>query len=225
MTDKKKPTTRDKTVRVKSARGRTTSSARWLQRQLNDPYVREAQRLGYRSRAAFKIIEIDEKLKIFKPGQVIVDLGAAPGGWSQIAAQRKAKRVVAIDLLEIEPLPGVDFVQMDFMDDDAPDLLKKMTGGPVDLVLSDLAPNTTGHQDTDHLRIMGLVEAAYQFATEVLKPGGAFVAKVFQGGAQSELLNQMKRDFTTVKHIKPPSSRKESAEQFVAAIGFRKEKK
>jgi 23S rRNA (uridine2552-2'-O)-methyltransferase len=222
VTDKKKPTTRDKTVRVKTGRGRTTSSTRWLQRQLNDPYVREAQRLGYRSRAAFKIIEIDEKLKIFKPGQVIVDLGAAPGGWSQIAAMRKAKRVVAIDIIDIEPLPGVDFIQMDFMDDDAPDTLKAMTGGPVDLVLSDLAPNTTGHQDTDHLRIMGLVEAAYQFATEVLRPGGAFVAKVFQGGAQTELLAQMKRDFTTVKHIKPPSSRKESAEQFVAAIGFRK---
>lgn len=224
MVDKKKPTTRDKGVRVKSARGRTNSSTRWLQRQLNDPYVREAQRLGYRSRAAFKIIEIDEKLKLFKPGQVIVDLGAAPGGWSQVAGLRKAKRVIAIDLLTIEPLPGVDFVQMDFMDDTAPDLLKKMTGGPVDIVLSDLAPNTTGHQDTDHLRIISLVEAAYQFATEILKPGGSFIAKVFQGGAQGDLLRQMKLDFTTVKHIKPPSSRKESAEQFVAAIGFRRKK-
>ena len=217
-----KRTTREASVRVKTARRRTSSSTRWLQRQLNDPYVHEAQRLGYRSRAAFKITGIDEKLRLFKPGQVIVDLGAAPGGWSQVAVERKAKKVVAIDLLEIEPIPGVDFVQMDFMEDDAPDRLKAMTGGPVDLVLSDMAPNTTGHQETDHLRIMGLVEAAYLFATEVLKPGGGFVAKVFQGGAEQELLKQMKKDFTTVKHIKPPASRKESAEQFVVALGYRR---
>lgn len=222
MTDHKdKPTTREKAVRVKTARRRTSSSTKWLQRQLNDPYVHEAQRLGYRSRAAFKILQIHEKLNLFHKGQVVVDLGAAPGGWSQIAAQHKVKKIVAIDLLPVDPLPGVDFVQMDFMADEAPDLLKSMTGGPVDLVMSDLAPNTSGHRETDHLRIMGLVEAAYDFATEVLKPGGNFVAKVFQGGAQSDLLARMKRDFKTVRHIKPPSSRKDSAEQFVVAVGFR----
>lgn len=217
-----KRTTRDKAVRVKTGRGRTTSSAMWLQRQLNDPFVREAQRLGYRSRAAFKIIGIDEKVKLFKPGQVIVDLGAAPGGWSQVAVERKAKKVVAIDLLPIEPIPGVDFVEMDFMADDAPDRLKAMTGGPVDMVLSDLAHNTTGHQETDHLRILGLVEAAYEFATQVLKPGGHFVAKLFQGGAQGEMLQMMKRDFTTIKFIKPPASRKDSSEQFLVALGYRR---
>ena len=216
-----KRTTRDKAVRVKTGRGRTTSSARWLQRQLNDPFVREAQRLGYRSRAAFKIIGIDEKIRLFKPGQVIVDLGSAPGGWAQVAVERKAKKVVAIDLLPIEPIPGVDFVQMDFMTDDAPEHLRNLCGGKVDLVLSDMAHNTTGHQETDHLRIMGLVEAAYLFATEVLKPGGGFVAKVFQGGTNGEFLKQMKRDFVTVKHIKPPASRKESTEQFVVAMGYR----
>ena len=222
MTDKEKPNNREVTVRVKTAKRRTTSSNRWLQRQLNDPYVRDAQRLGYRSRAAFKIKEIDEKMHILKPGQVIVDLGSAPGGWSQVAVERKCKKIVAIDLLEVEPIPGVDFIQMDFMADDAPAILKKMTDGPVDVVLSDMAPNTSGHRDTDHIRIVGLVEAAYEFATEVLKPGGSFVAKVFQGGASGELLKMMKKDFTTVKHMKPPSSRKESAEQFVIATGFRK---
>lgn len=222
---KKSPTrtTRDKAVRVKTARTRTSSSTQWLQRQLNDPYVREAQRLGYRSRAAFKLLGIDEKLHLLKPGQVIVDLGAAPGGWSQIAAAKKAKKVVAIDLLPIDPIPGVDFIQMDFMDDAAPDKLKALAGGPVDLVLSDMAPNTSGHRDTDHLRIMALVEAAYDFALHVLKPGGCFVTKIFQGGADGPLLAQMKRDFKTVKHVKPPASRKDSSEQFLVAIGFRRE--
>lgn len=216
-----KRTTRDAAVRVKTGRFRKPSSTKWLQRQLNDPYVREAQRLGYRSRAAFKILEIHDKVGLFKPGQIVVDLGAAPGGWSQVAVGFKAKKVVAIDLLVIDEIPGVDFMQLDFMDPSAPDLLKQSAGGPADLVLSDMAPNTTGHHDTDHDRIMGLVEAAYDFALEVLKPGGAFVAKVFQGGAEGEILKRMKRDFTAVRHIKPPASRKESSEQFVVATGFR----
>jgi 23S rRNA (uridine2552-2'-O)-methyltransferase len=206
---------------VKTARRRTSSSTQWLQRQLNDPYVREAQRLGYRSRAAFKLIEIDDKLHILKPNQVVVDLGAAPGGWAQVLATKKMERVVAIDILPMDEIPGVDILHLDFMDDTAPDVLRDRAGGPVDLVLSDLAPNTTGHADTDHDRIMALVEAAYDFAVQVLKPGGHFVAKVRQGGTEITLLNRMKREFTSVKHIKPPSSRKDSAEQFVAAMGFR----
>lgn len=224
MSDKKKKRTkREATTRVKSAKGRKTSSTRWLQRQLNDPYVHEAQRLGYRSRAAFKLLEIDEKIHLLKKGQVIVDLGAAPGGWCQVAVEKGAGKVVALDLLPIDPLPGVTFLQMDFMDDDAPEALVAAIGEGADLVLSDMAANTTGHKQTDHLRIMALVETAYEFACDVLKPGGTFVAKVFQGGAEHELLAQMKRDFTTVKHIKPPASRKESAEQYVVAQGFRKE--
>jgi 23S rRNA (uridine2552-2'-O)-methyltransferase len=222
MTDKKdKPTSREKAVRVKTGRFRKSSSTKWLQRQLNDPYVHEAQRLGYRSRAAFKLLEIDEKVKILKPGQIIVDLGAAPGGWSQVAAAKKMKKVVAIDLLDIDPIPDVDFIQMDFMDDAAPALLMEHAGGMADVVLSDMAPNTSGHRETDHLRIIALVEAAYDFASQILKPKGAFVAKVFQGGAQHELLARMKQDFAVVRHIKPPSSRKESSEQFVVATGFR----
>lgn len=225
MTDKKKPrrTAREATKRVKTAKRRKTSSTRWLQRQLNDPYVSEAQRLGYRSRAAFKILEIDEKVGLFKKGQTVVDLGAAPGGWLQVAVEKGATNVVGLDLLEIDPMPGITFFQMDFMDDDAPEQLISAIGGGADVVLSDMAPNTTGHKDTDHLRIMALVEAAYYFAKDVLKPDGVFVAKVFQGGAQHELLKQMKIDFKTVKHVKPPSSRKESAEQFIVAIGFRGE--
>lgn len=187
---------------------------------MNDPYVDKAKREGYRSRAAYKIIEIDDKAHLLKKGMKIIDLGAAPGGWSQVASQ-KGCIVVAIDLLAMDPLPGVDFIQMDFMDDDAPDRLKAMLGGAADVVLSDMAPNTTGHRQTDHIRIMAAVEAAYQFATEVLKPGGAFVAKVFQGGAENELLAAMKRDFKTVKHVKPPASRKESSEKYVVATGFR----
>ena len=223
MTEKSKPpsTSRDKAVRVKTARKRTSSSTRWLERQLNDPYVHEAQRLGYRSRAAFKLKEMDEKLHLLKPGQKIVDLGAAPGGWCQVALEKKAARVVGIDLLAIDPIPGVDFIQLDFMDESAPDKLKALLDGPADLVLSDMAANTTGHPATDHLRIMALVESGYDFALEVLKPGGAYVAKVFQGGAQHELLARMKRDFKTVRHIKPPASRKESAEQYVVATGYR----
>ena len=208
-------------TRVKSAKGRKISSTRWLQRQLNDPYIPKAEAAGYRSRAAFKILEIDEKFEFFAPGQVIVDLGAAPGGWSQVADARGAK-VVAIDLLEMDEIPGVDFIQMDFMDDDAPDVLKNMLSGELaDVVMSDIAPNTTGHKQTDHLRIMACVEAAHMFACEVLKPDGVFIAKVFQGGAQNVLLAEMKKTFKVVKHMKPPASRKESSEQYLVATGFR----
>lgn len=205
---------------VKTARKRKSGSTRWLQRQLNDPYVEEARKQGYRSRAAFKLIEIDKKLKLLKPGMKVLDLGAAPGGWSQVAAE-KGCEIVALDLLAMDPVPGVHFIQMDFLDDAAPDVLKEALAGPADLVLSDIAPNTTGHKQTDHLRIMAAVEAAYYFATEVLKPGGTFIAKVFQGGAQNTLLAQMKKDFSKIRHIKPPASRKESSEQYLVASGFR----
>lgn len=215
-------TTRDAAVRVKTAARRSTSSTQWLQRQLNDPYVREAQRLGYRSRAAFKLAELDDKLKFIKKGSTVVDLGAAPGGWSQVALERGATKVIGLDLLPIDPIPGVTFLQMDFMNDDAPEALIMAMGSGADIVLSDMAPNTMGHKQTDHLRIMALVEAAYEFATQVLKPDGAFVSKIFQGGAQKELLDMMKRDFKVVKHVKPPASRKESSEQYVVATGFRK---
>ncbi|MAE51668.1 MAG: rRNA methyltransferase [Micavibrio sp.] len=210
--------------KVRTAKGRKTSSTRWLQRQINDPYINEAEKAGYRSRAAFKLKEIDEKLGGFlKKDMVVVDLGAAPGGWCQIAAEKGCKKIVAIDLLQIDEIAGVDFVQMDFMDDEAPDVLKEMIGGDglVDVVLSDMAPNTTGHKQTDHLRIMAVVEAGYYFALEVLKPEGIYVAKVLQGGAQNTLLAEMKKHFKTIKHIKPPASRKESAEQYLVAIGFK----
>lgn len=208
-------------TRVKSARGRKNSSTRWLQRQLNDPYVNRAQKEGYRGRAAFKLIELNEKLDFLRPGMTLVDLGSAPGGWSQVAAQYGTK-IVAIDLLEMDELPGVDFIQMDFMDDAAPDRLKAMLGGDkADVVMSDIAPNTTGHKQTDHLRIMAVVEAAHMFACEVLKPGGLFIAKVFQGGTQNTLLAAMKQDFETIRHIKPPASRKDSSEQYLVATGYR----
>jgi len=212
-------------TRVRSARGRKNSSTRWLQRQINDPYVAEAERLGYRGRAAFKLIEMDEKLNLLQPGMAVVDLGAAPGGWCQVATMKKCK-VVAIDLIEIEGMGDVDFIQMDFMEDDAPDKLKAMLSGIsdsglADLVLSDMAPNTTGHKQTDHIRIMAVVEAAHMFACEVLKPGGTFIAKVFQGGAQNTIMVEMKKNFKTVKHMKPPASRKQSSEQYVIAQGFR----
>ncbi|WP_428979640.1 RlmE family RNA methyltransferase [Hansschlegelia zhihuaiae] len=213
-------------VRVRTARKRSHASTLWLNRQLNDPYVQAAKREGFRSRAAYKLLEIDERKKLLKAGQRIVDLGAAPGGWSQIAAERTGSaegrgRVIAIDLLEIEPIPGVDFLQLDFLDDRAPDLLKERLGGQADLVLSDMAANTIGHRKTDHLRIVALVEAAALFASEVLAPGGAFLAKVFQGGTEGELLASLKRDFAKVEHVKPPASRKDSAELYVLASGFR----
>ena len=212
-------------VRVKSGKGRSVSSRRWLDRQLNDPYVAKAKREGYRSRAAFKLSEIDDKHRFLRKGARVVDLGAAPGGWSQIAAQRvKAPaegRVVAIDILEMDTVTGVEFLALDFLDPLAPGKLKSMLDGPADVVLSDMAANATGHRKTDHLKIMALVEAAAQFAAEVLKPGGSFLAKVLQGGAEPALLADLKRDFATVKHIKPPASRSDSAELYLLATGFR----
>jgi 23S rRNA (uridine2552-2'-O)-methyltransferase len=212
-------------ARIKSAKGRKIGSTLWLQRQLNDPYVAKAKELGYRGRAAFKLLDIDEKFHFLKTGQVIVDLGAAPGGWCQVATAKGA-RVVAIDLLPVDAMPNMDFIQMDFMEEDAPDKLKAMIrnfreDGLADLVISDMAPNTTGHKSTDHLRIMAVVEAAYLFSCEVLKPGGAFVAKVFQGGAQNTLMAQMQKRFDKVKHFKPTASRKDSSEQYVIATGFK----
>ncbi|HEY8334227.1 MAG TPA: RlmE family RNA methyltransferase [Tardiphaga sp.] len=213
-------------VTVKSAGRLKLSSKLWLERQLNDPYVQQAKRDGLRSRAAYKLIEIDDKHHFLKPGISVVDLGAAPGGWSQIAAKRigieKGRgQIVAIDLLEMPDISGVTFAQMDFLADDAPAKLQAMMGGKADVVLSDMAANTTGHRKTDQLRILNLVEGAAAFAAEVLKPGGTFVAKVFQSGADATLLNQLKRDFATVKHVKPASSRADSSERYVLAMGFR----
>lgn len=213
-------------VTVKSAGKRKLSSKLWLERQLNDPYVAQAKRDGWRSRAAYKLIEMDDKYRLLKPGQVVVDLGAAPGGWSQVAARKVGAlegkgKVVAIDLLEMPEIPGVTFTQLDFMDDRAPDMLREMIGGGADVVMSDMAANTTGHRKTDQLRIVGLVEAAAAFAAEVLKPGGTFIAKVFQSGADAELLAQVKRDFATVRHVKPAASRQDSSERYLLATGFR----
>jgi 23S rRNA (uridine2552-2'-O)-methyltransferase len=214
-------------TKVKTARGRKTSSTRWLQRQLNDPYVVEAKARGYRSRAAFKLIELDERFALLRPGLRVVDLGAAPGGWTQIAADRVRAGepggglVVGIDILEWEPVPNATCLTLDFTDAAAPGRLKEALGGPADLVLSDMAAPTTGHAQTDHLRIMALLEMAWDFAEDVLAPGGAFVCKVFQGGTESDLLARMKLLCDTVKHAKPPSSRKESAELYVIAQGFK----
>jgi len=213
-------------VQVRTGGKRKHSSKLWLERQLNDPYVAKAKRDGYRSRAAYKLIEIDDKHRLLKPGMTVVDLGAAPGGWSQVAAKRTGAadgkgKVIAMDLLEMPEIPGVPFAQLDFHAADAPDKLKEMTGGLADIVMSDMAANTTGHRKTDQLRIVGLVEIAAAFAAEVLKPGGAFLAKVFQSGADAELLAQLKRDFAVVKHVKPAASRQDSAERYVLATGFR----
>lgn len=210
-----------KKVHVKTAHKRTNSSTRWLQRQLNDPYVAEAQRLGYKSRAAFKILQIDEKCHIFKSGQRIVDLGAAPGGWTQVAATQKPAKLVALDILEMDPVSGAVCIQKDIKDDDAPDILKKALGGQADLVLSDMAADTTGHPPTDHIRTVALFELALDFALDVMAPGGTFVAKVFKGGTERQLLDQMKKSFTTVKHVKPDASRSESPETYVVAMGFK----
>ena len=209
--------------RVKTANKRSLSSQKWLERQLNDPYVARAKREGYRSRAAFKLLEIDEKYHILKPGQRVVDLGAAPGGWSQIAAKKVGPKgkVVGIDLLPIDPMAGVEFIQLDFLDEGAPGKLIEMLGGPADVVMSDMAANTTGHKKTDHLRIIGLAEAAIYFAREILAPGGVFIAKVFQGGTENQLLTDLKRDFAVVRHVKPAASRADSAELYVLATGFR----
>jgi 23S rRNA (uridine2552-2'-O)-methyltransferase len=209
--------------RVRTGKGRSLSSKLWLERQLNDPYVARAKREGYRSRAAFKLTEIDDKYRILKKGARVVDLGAAPGGWSQVAAKRigEGGHIVAIDLLDIEPIAGVDFIKLDFLDSAAPDMLKGILGGEADVVLTDMAANATGHRKTDHLKIVALVEAAAEFAAEVLKPGGAFLAKVLQGGTEPALLARLKRDFATVRHIKPAASRAESAELYLLATGFR----
>lgn len=240
---------RQAATRVKTAKRRSNASARWLQRQLNDPYVAEAKKRGYRSRAAFKLLELDQRYGFLKRGQTIVDLGCAPGGWTQVAVQivglnkaaanrtdddssstndtktieqkDPAPRVIGIDLLQSEPVAGAEMLEGDFMDPDAPDRLKAFLNGKVDVVLSDMAANTTGHAQTDHLRIVGLAEAALEFAEEVLAPDGAFVTKVFAGGADGALLTRLKKNFRKVAHFKPPASRKESAETYVVAMGFR----
>jgi 23S rRNA (uridine2552-2'-O)-methyltransferase len=212
-------------VRVKTSKRRKQSSNLWLERQLNDPYVARAKREGFRSRAAFKLMEIDDKARVLKKGARVIDLGAAPGGWSQVAAKRvgapQQGRVVAIDVLAMDSLPGVEFTQLDFLAADAPDKLKAMLGGPADVVLSDMAANATGHAKTDHLKIMALVEAAADFAREVLSPGGTFLAKVLQGGTEGALLAGLKRDFSSVRHVKPAASRADSAELYLLATGFR----
>lgn len=221
-----RPGGRRATVRVKTANKRSLSSTRWLERQLNDPYVAEAKKRGLRSRAAFKLLQLDEKFRLLAAGQRVVDLGAAPGGWTQVAVDkvrpdRGAGQVVGLDILPMEPVAGATTFQADFLDERAPERLKQALGGPADVVLSDMAAPTTGHQQTDHLRIMGLAEAAYDFAEEVLAPGGAFVCKLFQGGAERALLDRLKRAFATVRHAKPAASRADSSETYIVATGFR----
>jgi 23S rRNA (uridine2552-2'-O)-methyltransferase len=221
---------RNMMTRVKTAKGRKSSSTRWLQRQLNDPYVEEARKLGLRSRAAFKIIELDDRFRFFKPGQRMIDLGAAPGGWTQVAVERvnalgtgkgPTGKIVGLDIQEMEAIAGATLLTHDFMDHDAPEMLKNAMGGPADIVLSDMAAASTGHAATDHMRIMGLLELALDFARDVLAPNGTFLCKVLKGGTENQLLADMKRDFKTVKHAKPPSSRQDSAESYVIAQGFR----
>jgi len=215
-------TGRDLHVRVKTAKGRKVGSTRWLERQLNDPYVKRARGDGYRSRAAYKLLELDERFGFLKGAKRVIDLGMAPGGWTQVVRQKApSATVVGIDLLPTDPIEGATFLHMDFMDDAAPGLLAEALGGPADVVLSDMAANTVGHPQTDHLRTMALVEAALDFAAGALRPGGAFVAKVLAGGADSELVAELKRRFTTVKHAKPPASRKGSSEWYVVAQGFK----
>lgn len=213
-------------TRVKTARKRKLSSTRWLQRQLNDPYVQRAKKEGYRSRAAYKLAELDDKFKILRPGKTVLDLGAAPGGWSQVAAVRvrsenHVPQVVAVDILPMDSIAGVQFLQLDFMKVDAPEAIARLLPQGVDVVLSDIAPNTTGHTTTDHLRLMAILEEVYDFACKVLKPKGAFIAKVFQGGTEKELLARMKTHFDSVKHAKPKASRADSSEIYVVATGFK----
>ena len=213
---------KDRDTRVRTAKKRTASSTRWLQRQLNDPYVKQAKAEGYRSRAAYKLIELDEKFGLLKGVERVVDLGIAPGGWSQVVRKLRPKaQVVGIDLLEVEPIDGVTIFQMDFMDDDAPRVLEEALGGKADLVMSDMAANTVGHKQTDHLRTMGLVEAALDFAESILVRGGTFLCKVLQGGASRHLVARLNRSFAKVRHVKPKASRAESAEMYVLATGFR----
>lgn len=234
MTDKKKPpatrtktTPKNKKIRVKTGKKRTVSSARWLERQLNDPLVREAREQGYRARSVFKLIEMDDKIKAMKPGTVVVDLGATPGSWTQIAVQRVKPdttkgRVIAMDILPMDPIPGADFLQADFTESDTPDkLIAMLEGRKADVVLSDMAANTTGQRSIDHIRTIYLVELAWDFARQVLAPGGAMIAKVFQGGTEKKLLDELKKNFTSVKHVKPAASRKESPELYVVCTGFR----
>lgn len=211
------------TVRVKTADKRSISSTRWLQRQLNDPFVAKAKAAGYRSRAAFKMVELDEKFHLLKPGGRVVDLGCAPGGWAQVAVAKVGPngKVVGCDLLEVEPVAGATLIVQDFLAEDAPDIIKGLLNGQADLVMSDMAANTTGHAPTDHIRIMNLCELAYHFAREVLAPGGGFVCKVLKGGTETELLKMMQKDFAIVKHAKPSASRQDSAESYVVATGFR----
>ncbi len=220
------PTGRRATVRVKTARGRTVSSQRWLQRQLNDPYVAEAKKRGYRSRAAFKLLQLDDQFRFLRPGGRVVDLGAAPGGWTQVAVERVKQGkgggiVIGIDIAPVEPIPGAEVLEKDFYDEDAPSLLTRLLEGPADVVLSDMAAAATGDPQTDHLRIMGLAEAAHDFARQVLRPGGAFVAKVLRGGTERTLLDRLKKDFAKVRHVKPEASRADSAEMYVVGTGFR----
>lgn len=213
-------------VRVKTAKGRKKSSTAWLQRQLNDPYVIEAKKQGYRGRAAFKIIELNEQFHFFKKGARVVDLGAAPGGWTQVAVQKTGSTpekplVFGIDILPMAPVAGAELLHMDFTDEKAPEALKNLMGGPADVVMSDMAANTTGVPSVDHLRTMNLIELAYDFALQVLLPGGWFIAKIFAGGTDNQFLAQMKRNFQLVKHVKPPASRKDSVEYYVVAKGFK----
>jgi 23S rRNA (uridine2552-2'-O)-methyltransferase len=218
------PTGRMAGVRVKTARSRSHASTLWLQRQLNDPYVAEAKRLGYRSRAAFKLAQLDDRFHFLGKGKRIVDLGCAPGGWCQIAVERvgPSGKVVGIDYLAMDPVPGAQTLELDFLDPSAPDRLRALLDGPADVVLSDMAAPTTGHGPTDHLRVIGLAEIAHAFAAEVLVPGGTFIAKVFQGGTEKVLLETLKRDFTQVRHAKPAASRADSSEVYVVATGFRR---
>jgi 23S rRNA (uridine2552-2'-O)-methyltransferase len=212
--------------RVKTAKGRPIGSSEWLRRQLNDPYVQAAKQRGYRSRAAFKLIEIDDKAHLLKPGQRVVDLGAAPGGWTQVAVERVNAqggqgRVVGADIAEMSAIPGATILHLDFLDERAPAAVRAALDGPVDVVLSDMAPSTTGHPETDHLRVMNLAEAAFAFACEVLRPGGAFVVKIFQGGGEKALQDELRKNFATLRRIKPPASRSDSAEFYFVATGFK----
>ena len=215
------PPSRGLAVRVKTTKSRSPTSARWLARQLNDPYVTAARQQGWRSRAAFKLLELDDKFHLIRKGIRVLDLGAAPGGWTQVAVKRGAASVLAMDLLAIDPIHGATSFQGDFTGPDMPERLTSMLGGSADLVLSDMAPNTTGHASTDHIRIVALAEMALDFAVRILSPGGAFVAKVFQGGSEKQILDLLKRNFANVRHAKPPASRKESSELYVVATGFK----
>ena len=212
--------TRAKPARLKTARGRTASQQAWLERQINDPFAAEARARGYRSRAAFKLTEIDDRFHLLKKGARVIDLGCAPGGWVQIALERGAGKVVGVDLLPVDPIPPAQLIEMDFTDPACPGRLIDLLGGAPDVVLSDMAPNTTGHRQTDHLRIAGLIEAAADFAVGVLRPGGVFVAKAFQGGELADVIAELKARFATVKMVKPKASRAESSEVYLVAIGF-----